>query len=416
MTTMHRARLGLGLIDQILSSASNVLIVFAIARVSSVADFGALSLALAALTTVMATSRGLLGTPITLLSADSDRLRNEAGYALGLAAWGGLAAGSVIAIITALTDAPSGTYFIALAAPFMLMQDVGRFFCISAGLAWGAVLSDGFWALGSAALLLITWLVPNSMHVSVLLGLWVCLCMMALFAILCSVRLAPRFGGVIVWSRTALHDRLRFGASAVIGAVSSFLVLGIATVIIGVSASAALRGAGSVLGPLNIVMSAIFLVVVPELRRRGHPSAAATWRPLRKLAFPMSASAVAFGISALLIPRGWGELILGDSWTVVQPLLPITATEYAALAWLSAAIGGIMAQGRSADLLKLRLVFAGGSVALGSIAAMATGSARVVAGALAFTAVVAAVYARMILLKDPQTARSSEVVVHPDGG
>lgn len=404
MTDVHRVRMGLGLVDQVFSSVSNVLIVFAIARVSSVADFGALSLALAALTTVMAASRGLLGTPITLTSADSGRLRGEAGHALGVATSGGLAAGSIIAVITKLTYAPSATYFVALAAPFVLVQDVGRFFCISAGLPRRALVSDGLWAVGSAALLMITWVMPNKMNVSLLLGLWACLAMLSMFAILAPMRLPPRFVGLVIWWRTGLHDRLRFGASAVIGATSSFLVVGIATVTLGVTATAALRGAGSVLGPLNIAISAISLAVVPELRRRGQSSASATWGALRKIALPMSALALAIGIVACVIPQGWGEVILGESWTVVRPLLPITATEYAALAWFSAASGGIMAQGRSADLLKLRLVFACGSVALGLVAALLLGSARAVAGALALTAILVAVYARRMLLRVPRAS------------
>lgn len=403
-----RERLTLSIFDQVLSSASNVLVIFAVAGVSSVEEFGAVSLAFAALTTVMAMGRGLLGTPIALLSGDPDKLRSETPHALGAAVWAGVCASGLIALMATLTRAPMSTYLLAVAAPMVLVQDTSRYFCISSGHPKRAVLSDGIWALGSAVLLLATWIGPEGMDIGSLLGVWACLTMVAMLAILLPLRLLPRFTGLLAWWRSEVRDRLRFGAEGLIGATSSFLVLGIVTAIIGTTATAALRGAGTVLGPLSILMSAIPLAMVPELRRRGKPSVASVWRPLRNLAIPMSAFAIAIGAIALAVPQAWGELILGDSWTVVRPLLPITATEYAALAWLAAARGGIRALGRSSDLLILQLVFAGSSIAFGSLAAIVSGSIRMVAIALSIAAVVAAAYARFWLFRIPPTARSTE--------
>lgn len=405
--TSARNRMRLGLFDQVLSSASNMLVVFAVAITSSVDDFGALMLILATLSTVIATGRGLLGTPISLLSAEPDRLRREARHALGAATWSGLAAGAIIAVLAVLTHSPPAAYFISLATPFVLIQDTGRYYCISAGRPRRAVLSDGMWAAGSGALLLVTWAAPGAIGSATLVGVWASLTLLAMLVILVPLRLVPILTGLVTWWHATLHDRLRFGAEAVIGATASLLLVGITTAIIGMTATAALRGAGSVLGPLNILLSAIPLVAVAELRRHGTVNGAEMWRSLRKIALPMSALAVGIGMSASMVPTNWGELILGDSWTVVRPLLPITAIEYAALAWLSAAGGGLRAQGRSSALLKLRVVFAGSSIVLGSLAAIVTGSVRMVAVALAVAAVMSAVLARHMLLRDPHSVRHS---------
>jgi len=399
VTRILRVRLGWGIVDQLLSSASNTLIVFAIAPVSSVDEFGAYSLALAALTTVLAISRGLLGTAINLLSAHLEKLRQEAGYALSVSVVGGLAAGLLIAVTAALAHAPPATYFVALAAPFVLMQDIGRFFCIAAGLPRRAVSSDGVWACGSVALLIVTWFSPRMVDAVVLLGGWACVAVLAMLLVLWPQRLIPRISGLRRWWRNDLRDRVGFGASAVIAATGSFLVLSIAASIIGVAATAALLGASSIFGPFNIVISAMALAVVPELRRRGDVSSMAIWSLLRKIALPTSVLALAIGGIALLVPQGWGELILGDSWTVVRPVLPLTAMEYAALAWVSAASSGMMTQGRSITLVKLRLLTSGMSVALGSAVAIVAGSAVAVAGALVVAAVMAAVYGRLVLLR-----------------
>lgn len=401
------ARMSLGLVDQVLSSASNVLVVFAFARASSVDDFGAFSLALAALTTTVATGRGLLGTPIALLSGLPEQLRCEAEHALGFAVWVGVAASGLITAVAVISHAPWPTYVLALAAPFVLLQDTARFFCISAGQPTRAVWSDGLWALGSALLLLLTWIFPRHMSGAFLLSVWAGLAGLVTFVILAPLHLVPRFSGLFIWWRGSLHDRLRFGAEAMIGAMSTLIVLAVATAALGISASAALRGAGTLLGPLAILMSAITLAVVPELRRRGALSAAAIGPPLRNIAILMSVFSLALGLFALAVPRAWGELILGDSWNVVRPLLPITASEYALLAWLSAAGGGIRAQGRSSDLLRLQLVFAGSAVVLPSIAVILGGSVRMVAIALVVAAGIAAVAGWLMLFKgairDPTT-------------
>src|SRR5690348_13853229 len=87
-------RMTLGLVDQILSSASNVLVVFAVARTSSVREFGSIALTLMLVTTGLAICRGSFGTPLLLGGPDLRQTRSE----LSGATTGALGLGVVIAI------------------------------------------------------------------------------------------------------------------------------------------------------------------------------------------------------------------------------------------------------------------------------------------------------------------------------
>ncbi|HEX2399951.1 MAG TPA: hypothetical protein VHJ79_08190, partial [Mycobacterium sp.] len=59
-----------GLLDQVFSSLSNGLILFAVAVVSTAEDFGLISLLLMLLTAGVGCMRGALGTPLLLKAAD----------------------------------------------------------------------------------------------------------------------------------------------------------------------------------------------------------------------------------------------------------------------------------------------------------------------------------------------------------
>jgi hypothetical protein len=148
-------------------------------------------------------------------------------------------------------------------------------------------------------------------------------------------------------------------------------------------------------------MTTVPLAVVPELRKRGLLTSAELWPFLRRMAIAMSGVAVAIGCVAFFIPDSLGQAFLGDSWPVVRPLLPVTATEYAALAWFSAAAGGLIAQARSGALLQIRLQFSLVTLVAGVAAAAIWGQALGVAMGLALAAIVAAVVGRAMFLHPP---------------
>ncbi|GAA3196043.1 hypothetical protein GCM10020255_098120 [Rhodococcus baikonurensis] len=69
--------------DQVLSSVSNALILFAMAGPSSVSEFGLAILVFSILTAALGFVRGAVGTPLLLMSAYSrNRIRTESRHAI----------------------------------------------------------------------------------------------------------------------------------------------------------------------------------------------------------------------------------------------------------------------------------------------------------------------------------------------
>jgi len=202
------------------------------------------------------------------------------------------------------------------------------------------------------------------------------------------------------WLGDSKADRLRFGGEALMGAGASFIVLLAAAALVSSAAVAALRGAGTVMGPLSLTMTAVTLAVVPELRRTGPSvSAVRAWRHLRKVAIALSALAVIAGVVAWLLPAAWGARLLGDTWSVVREIIPLTAVEYVALAWLAASAAGLRAQGRSGSLLRLRAVFTALTLGLACSGALLAGSVWGMSLGLAIAAIVGAILGRHVLLR-----------------
>lgn len=392
-----RARVAVGGVDQVLSSLSNVLVLVAIARTASVEEFGVVSLAMATLTTAMAIGRGVFGTPITLLAGGGPALRRETRFALAAATLLGLAAALLLAMVNAIMGGPNAVYAVAAACPVVLLQDSARFHCMAMGAPERAVLSDGVWALGVGALLFVpAWWAAGSS--AVLVAGWGALGAVAAAILVVPLRLTPKLRGLLGWWRASMGDRFRYGAEATIAATSSLAVLGVAAWLVGEEATAALRGAGTALGPLGVLMTVIPLAVVPELRRRRTVSPVRLWRALRRLAIALSCLAVVVGLAALLVPSSWGTWVLGDSWRVSQPLIPILAVEYAGLAWISAVGGSLRAQGRSDALLQLRVILSVVGFVGAVVAAAVFQDARAVATALAAAAIISAIWGRKVAL------------------
>ena len=387
----------MGFVDQGLSSASNVMMLFAVARVTTVAEFGVIAVVVMVLNSVMAISRGSFGTPILLAGGRGlvdQRLELSRAQVGGIAL--GLLAALVMILVGAISGAVSGAICLAIAAPIALAQDAQRFGALARQDQIGAVLWDGVWAVGSLALLGATWVDRALLSGTDILAWWAALAATSYVGLILRSRSRPMVKGWSKWWLAHRGHRLRYGLEGAIGSLSSLVVVSAAAALIGASAAAALRGAGTLMGPMSILMAAIPLSVVPDVARAGYTSEQ-TWRRLRTVAAAMSVIALAVGSVGLWLPERVGALLLGDSWLVVSPLLPISGLEYAALAWVSIMYTTLRASGRSSALLRARLVHAATSLVLATGTAWWVGTALGVAIALAAAAAVAGAAIRIAL-------------------
>lgn len=372
------------------SSASNVLALFALARVADVDSFGVVAFGFAVLTAALAVARGCFGTPILLMaSRSSEETSKGTHHAVAGALLMGAIVGVPLVAVGVATGRASEAAILAAAGPIVLAQDVHRFSATALGRPGLALVWDGVWALGSGALLLTTWLTRSALSLHNVLVIWTGLAVASLLGLTRASGHRPVFGGLSTSWRGSFGKRIRYGLEAGVGSLSSLVVLSVAAFFVGPAAIAALRGAGAILGPLSVLMTAIPLAVLPEMLR-GHHTPAETWRLLRRVAAFMSVLAVTIGTAGLVLPDSIGDLILGDSWPVAAVLLPITGLEYAGLAWISVMYSALRSQDRASDLLRSRLIHGTATVCLSAAAAWWWGTAMSVSWALATTAALVA--------------------------
>lgn len=222
-----------------------------------------------------------------------------------------------------------------------------------------------------------------------LMTIWFAAAVMALVMISVTLRLAPLVRGLAAWARKDLPDRASFGAEGIISGLNSALVMTIVTATLGLSAVAAIRGAGTLIGPLSLLLGAMPLVVAPELSRLRAQGGAALWRAARPYALAISLAATGVGSLGLLLPETTGRAVLGDTWLVAREVLPIMGLEYVFLAWMFAGSLGLRVLNMGRALLRIRLAYSVSAIAI-AVSASYLDDVRYVSGGLA---VVAGIYA-----------------------
>lgn len=415
--TASRRRVGLGVVDQTLSSASNMLAVFAVAGVSTVPQFGAITLAIAGVMAMVALCRGLLGTPIAMLSGRHAQIQAETEHAVAVAGMLGVLVGILVAGCAPFAADPWSVVLVGAAAPAILIQDTARFACIADGRPGLAVISDGFWAAGSALLFVLAgWVIPG-VSPRWIVGGWAVLAVLAALIISLCSRFKPVFGGTAAWLRSTAPDRARFGATSAISAINSILFLFVVAGLVGSSAIAALRGSASVMGPLAILLTAMTLVVLPEFRRMPGATPAEYWRPMRKVASVLCVIPVCAGVLSAFVPGSWGETLLGPTWFVAKPLLPITAVEFVALTWSFSADAILRAQANSRAVLTVQVVHSVLITGGAAVGALLGGTALAVAIGLAVGGSIAAGYGVIRTLHRlpprPPSSSASRTIARP---
>ena len=335
-----------------MSSASNTFALLAVARVSDVIEFGIVSLLWIVIMTAVSLLRGLVGTPLLLASAQSAQvLRRELEHSFAIAAVLGCLTGICIAIVGIAFDGVYLAIPLAIAAPIVLLQDVHRYGAVAGGRINLALVSDGVWAAASVGALLITFLPSSVSSPNMVLAIWAFFGGVSLVTISIGQTMSLRFSGGIAWLRSTAKDRTRYGLEAAVGSASALFVAMMGVVLIGVTSAAALQGAGTLLGPLSVIITALPLAVIPEALRANHTNRQ-TWILLRRLGVAMSILAILIGLAGYILPAQIGDIILGQSWSIVAPLLPFTGLEYAALAWVCICLTMLRSQGKSSDLFK----------------------------------------------------------------
>ncbi|HMS76091.1 hypothetical protein [Gordonia sp. (in: high G+C Gram-positive bacteria)] len=374
--------------DQVCSSASNSLVLIAVAQSAAPDDFGALAALFVIVTAALGFNRASMGTPLLLLSSDSVAdIRSETDYAVTWALVTALPVTGVVAAGAVCLDVRVPGLLMAAGVGLVLTQDVLRISAIAAYRPRLALISDFTWmvfmivvviagAAGvgvGAATVLLVWLVGAVVAV-VIVG------------VPRGFRIRTR---VLAWWSTYWRHRLRLGIFGSVDQVSVLTVAAVVALTVNSAGVAAIRGASTLFGPLAMLLSAIPLLFIPHVQRTELPIGA-QWRLLSRGAIPASAVAAIFGVIASVIPESLGALFFGDSWIHVRGIVAIIGIEYAAIVWIACAYSMLQSHGRSAAILRVKVSQIIIQIGACAAAGAAFGSVTAVAWAMAATAVAVA--------------------------
>lgn len=316
--------------DQGVAALTNILVLVAAARLSTVADFARFSAVYLVFTVLLGVSGAYTGQPLVLRrGGGADTLgacRSAVAFTLGASA----ALGALLAAVCLFVPGDTARALLALGLvlPVVLGQDALRYAfstlqrpqlaltsdLVRLGCVLGALAAQEYGAAPAR-----------------LIGVWG---LSALPALLLSAALLHR---ATAGAPLLLHPMLRRGhlgqrftvEFGVGNATSQLSVLGLGAVgnplLVG-----ALRGATTLFGPLNVLYTSAtsfgppLLGRIDDERRRVRATAG--------LAAVLAATAALWAVTLALLPDGAGRQLLGDTWPTAAALLPATGSQYAAMA------------------------------------------------------------------------------------
>nr|WP_202462587.1 hypothetical protein [Streptomyces sp. SID8374] len=309
---------------------TNILVLVAAARLSTVADFARFSAVYLVFTVLLGVSGAYTGQPLVLKRGAGTETRGACRSAVAFTVLAAATLGVLLAAVCFLVpgDTARALMMLGLVLPVVLGQDAVRYAFSTLQQPHLALLSDllrltcVLGALGTQA---------YGVSPARLITLWG---LSALPALLLSAALLHRAtAGAPLVLRPMLrrgHLGQRFTVEFGVGnATSQLSVLGLGAVgnplLVG-----ALRGATTLFGPLNVLFTSATSFGPPLLGRI--PDERSRIRATAALAAALAATAGLWATALALLPDRAGRQLLGDTWSVAAGLLPATGSQYAAMA------------------------------------------------------------------------------------
>ena len=217
-------------VDQMLSSASNALIVFVLAQLSSAGQFGIIGLLVTVVGVCTGFDRGALGTPLLMASNLTNRqIVAESNYALTWSLYTGGVGGSLILTLGAVFHQPWIGLAFAIVLPAVLAQDVLRLSAIALGRPNLAVVADALWVAPMLGIFVAN-LAGVRERAEFSVYLWGVSALVSAALLAFGVKVAPQHSGTLDWWRTDWPARVRFGSFYSTGQLG-YVFMTLATVI-----------------------------------------------------------------------------------------------------------------------------------------------------------------------------------------
>ncbi|TME81238.1 MAG: hypothetical protein E6I45_08590 [Chloroflexi bacterium] len=390
-TVIRRA--GWGFADQALSSASNFLVGFVVARSVSPAAFGAYALVFAIYILALNGSRSVSSLPLTIrFSATSQQAwRTATAEAGGVALLVGTVCGIGCLVVSLLVEGVLKEAFLALAVtlPGLVLQDLWRFAFFARRTGRDAFVNDAVWIVAQVVLFAAI-LATGMFSVGVAVLAWGGSATLAALVGVRQAGAAPRIRHAGMWwgAHRDIASRL-LGETVTATGGETLQPYGISAVA-GLPAVGALRAGELLLGPFNVIFQGTTLVAIPEGARLLVISTRRLLRACIQLSVGLTAAALVWSALVLLIPDEAGAALLRQNWAPARSvLLPLAIGMIALAATAGANIGmRVLAAVRRSFRTRLLttvlgLIGAVGGAALGGAVGGAIGiavSAWIVAG------------------------------------
>jgi hypothetical protein len=352
-------RVGWGLADQALSSATNFGVGILIARSVSQADYGSFSLAFATYLIALNVHRGLSTDPLNVRFSHTEpsAWRRATAAATGTALLVGLAFAVGCVIAGMLAEGPLRVSLLALGLcmPGLLLQDAWRLSFFTNGTGHNSFANDLLWAVLQISAFGVLILTGHDSIGAIVLAWGGAAGVAALFGI-AQARFRPRPSQAPAWLKAQRDLAPQYlGANLTVAGFSAAGIYGLGLVA-GLDAVGAVRVTEQlVLGPLNVAFQGVNLMAVPEavrMLRRGIRQLLAT---ALVAGVGLALMAVAIGVAILLMPDEWGRLLLKGAWEPARALV-VPATITAAIVGLvSGAEIGLRALAQANRSLATRL-------------------------------------------------------------
>ena len=377
-------------VDQILSSASNALMVFVLAQVLSAGEFGIIGVPITLVAVCAGFDRGALGATLLQTSHLTNRQTVvESGYALTWSLYTGGVGGFLILTLGAVFHRPWMGLAFAIALPAVLAQDVLRLAAIAHGRPNLAVVADALWAAPMLGIFVANLFgVRESAEFSIYLWAFSGLVSAGILAF--RLRVAPRHSRILDWWRTDWPARLRFGSVYAVGQIGYVFVTLAAVTTAGSVAAAGIRGATTLFGPIVMLLSAMPAVFVPHAVRTGS-SVGDQWRLVSRTSVATSVLTVVTIGCLMAVPARLGAAFLGASWPATLSVLPYIGVKAAAMCWTVGVSTVFQSQGLSRTVFGLNMLLVGLDLATSFAAGLIFRSAIAIAISLAFSSSIMAI-------------------------
>lgn len=318
-------RAGLNLLDQVISSATNALLSFLVARSVTNSEFGGFSVAFTIFAVFIGLNRAISATPISVRYAGSDaeRFRRATASGVGTALALGLVGGTACLLAGVLLEGAVSTALLALGVvlPGLLVQDAWRLVFFAEARPGAAVLNDLVWAvlqIGSVVALVVAGMGTLG-PLTLAWGLSACA------AALLGLRqsgVRPRPSRAVRWV-TRHRDLTGYLVLEYITVQGGHQLAMLAIAGIGsLGDVGALRGAQVLLGPATIIAVGMQTFFLPEYARRRDELDSRGWvMGAMKMSGLVTGLGVVWGAIFLVLPDAVGVELLGETWPETETVL-----------------------------------------------------------------------------------------------